>query len=442
VADHPDESIGSRIRRLRVERGLAQRDLAGPGASPAYLSRIEHGHRRPSLKVIRALAVKLGVTPEYLETGRTVAPEAEHEFRVAHAELELRLGKDPEKAAAAFREAAQASADRRLVARARAGLGLLAARRNDPREAIRLIEDAATELAPEARPDIYESLGEAYAADGLVDRAVALYERSLHEVREREPNNTALHARFAICLADALASLGELEPARKALDEATDATRELSVQSRIRIYWIEAVRAWQDDDSERALTFIRRAIAVLEVSEDTMQLARAHMVAGRMLNLDGRFDEAAAHLRRAEKMFTLGGKKVDFGILRAEEAHLAAHRGDAKRAVALAADAQRLLADDARFRSNMLHALAVAHAAAGDLDVAERHYRQALEELEGAPQWREAAQVARELAKLLLDAGHEAEAFELLDHAAALVIKHGVGRHRRKGSTAQRTRKP
>src|SRR5919198_1106008 len=41
------ESIGQRLRRLRLEKGLSQRELAGPGVSYAYVSRIEAGGRGP-----------------------------------------------------------------------------------------------------------------------------------------------------------------------------------------------------------------------------------------------------------------------------------------------------------------------------------------------------------------------------------------------------------
>jgi transcriptional regulator with XRE-family HTH domain len=64
------ESIGERLARLRTERGLSQRDLQSEGVSYAYISRIENGQRQPSVKALRKLAVKLGVTPEYLETGK------------------------------------------------------------------------------------------------------------------------------------------------------------------------------------------------------------------------------------------------------------------------------------------------------------------------------------------------------------------------------------
>src|SRR5437016_14414981 len=64
------EPIAVRLRRLRLDRGMSQRDLAEPGVSYAYISRIEAGQRRPSVKALRKLAPKLEVTVEWLETGR------------------------------------------------------------------------------------------------------------------------------------------------------------------------------------------------------------------------------------------------------------------------------------------------------------------------------------------------------------------------------------
>ena len=79
------ESIGKRIKRLRLERGLSQRDLSAPGISYAYISRVEADARTPSAKALRRIANKLGVTVEHLETG-TATPT---ELGVADAGLEF-----------------------------------------------------------------------------------------------------------------------------------------------------------------------------------------------------------------------------------------------------------------------------------------------------------------------------------------------------------------
>src|SRR5438046_7252587 len=85
------ESIGQRLRRLRLERNLSQRELSSPGVSYAYISRIEAEARRPSVKALRQLAPKLGVPVEYLETGSDLREVDEPELALAYAAPKLRL---------------------------------------------------------------------------------------------------------------------------------------------------------------------------------------------------------------------------------------------------------------------------------------------------------------------------------------------------------------
>ena len=69
------ETVGQRLKRLRLKRGLSQRDLSAPGISYAYISRIEADVRTPSVKAMRRIASKLGVTVEHLETGEPTPTE-------------------------------------------------------------------------------------------------------------------------------------------------------------------------------------------------------------------------------------------------------------------------------------------------------------------------------------------------------------------------------
>lgn len=70
-------SIGARLRKLRAESGLSQRQLADQirerepdsHVSGAYISRLENGERNPSVHAIRALAAALHADPHYLEVG-------------------------------------------------------------------------------------------------------------------------------------------------------------------------------------------------------------------------------------------------------------------------------------------------------------------------------------------------------------------------------------
>src|SRR5216110_2881960 len=86
------ETIGQRLKRLRLDRHMSQRELAAPGVSYAYISRIEAGSRQPSVKALRKLAAKLGVAADYLETGSELDPAAARELRLSDLELAIRLG--------------------------------------------------------------------------------------------------------------------------------------------------------------------------------------------------------------------------------------------------------------------------------------------------------------------------------------------------------------
>src|SRR5207253_8201405 len=126
------ETIGSRLRRLRLERGLSQRDLSSPGVSYAYISRIEAGARTPSVKALRMLAQKLGVSVEYLETGREIGEGEARELKLGDAELEIRLGGDTAAAEQTLREVleeARRAGDAVAASRAATGLGFAAALR-------------------------------------------------------------------------------------------------------------------------------------------------------------------------------------------------------------------------------------------------------------------------------------------------------------------------
>ena len=75
-------AVGRRLHEAREKAGLSQRDLAFPGCSAAYISRIERGERIPSLQVMRELAKRTGVSEAELAYGReTVDPVVAQRLR-------------------------------------------------------------------------------------------------------------------------------------------------------------------------------------------------------------------------------------------------------------------------------------------------------------------------------------------------------------------------
>src|SRR3954453_18037465 len=232
--DDETETIGQRLRRLRLERGFSQRELSGPGVSYAYISRIEAGARTPSVKALRMLARKLGVSVEYLETGGDLRDTDEREPRMPDAELELRLAKNVEAAESKLKaivEEAKQAGDFVSGTRAGIALGLAASHRGNHLDAVERLEEAleGQPIPVAARPDAYAVLGQSYAALGAPDRAVRLFERCLQEVDEGAAGDSGPYIRFAAYLSSALGDAGDHERAKEVVrealaraDEATD----------------------------------------------------------------------------------------------------------------------------------------------------------------------------------------------------------------------------
>src|SRR5438105_2856516 len=269
-----DETIGQRVRRLRGERGLSQRELSGPGVSYAYVSRIEHDDRKPSEKAMRHLAVKLGVTADYIETGRTVPASDERELRATDAELVLRLDGDLDATEATFRSLLDdPAAEPGIRARALAGLGLIKVRRGDLRATVALLEEAigTGHLPPDVRPDVYEELAKALAFTDEPGRAIVVLETALKQVREKGVDDAALEVRLIAYLACSYSDAGDAGRAMRLLREAAERVEAVaSPQARVRVYWSLARLAWWEaQDSDAALRYARAALALYRMTEDT-----------------------------------------------------------------------------------------------------------------------------------------------------------------------------
>ncbi|HET7760368.1 MAG TPA: helix-turn-helix transcriptional regulator [Gaiellaceae bacterium] len=425
------ETIGQRLRRLRHERGMSQRELSSPGVSYAYISRIEAGARRPSVKALRMLAKKLGVSADYLETGSEIRDVDERELQIADAELELRLAEatdDAEAKLERLKEEALAAGDAVAASRANIALGLAAAANGRNHDAIDQLEAGLqlSHVSPSARPDVFATLGQAYAASGRPEKAVEVFERCLDEVAEETPDDVAAQVRFTTYLSYALTDLGDLERAETVLDAALGKAEELAdAYSRVRLYWSVARLNEVGGRPAAALDYIRRAIALLDVTDDTLHLARAHLLAGAIMLSQGRASEAGKHHEVAEKLLGTSAEPVDLSGLYADQARRATALGDSETAVAKAEAAVAALAGDEypHEKGRGLWALAEARALAGDVDGADQAYREATMMLEAHGHRREYIDAYRAWGKFLRRAGREEEALEVLERTSDLAAQ-------------------
>jgi transcriptional regulator with XRE-family HTH domain len=422
------ETIGERLKRLRLERGLSQRELAAPGVSYAYISRIEAGTRQPSVKALRRLAAKLGVSADYLETGSDLDPAAARELRLCDLELAIRLGEidGAEKALEAALTEADGAGDRAAGIRARVALAQIALESGGEERAVSLLEEALADdvFAPVVRFDIYANLGRAYAGAGRPERAAALYEQCLDGVADNG-GDPSLEARYATLLSYALTDMGEIAKAEEVVRHALSRVGDSSdPYMRVRLYWSIARLAHTQGREAVALENVRKAIALLQATDDTFHLARAHVLAAEIML--GRNDAAAAerHLAQAEKLF--GGGRTPDDTMEITQLHsrLELLRGNAPAAIGFAREALALCTESQQMeRGISTHALADALVLTGETSEASTTYKQAVDLLEITGQWRSASAAARSWGRLLREQGQESEALDVLDRAAELGMR-------------------
>jgi tetratricopeptide (TPR) repeat protein len=425
------EGVGARLKRLRLQRGLSQRDLSSPGVSYAYISRIEAGARTPSVKALRKLSQKLGVSVEYLETGRDMRDVDDRELRLADAELELRLTEDfaaAEQKLQAILDEALAAGDTISSMRARIALGLVSAQRGRHLEAVERLEAALEDESappPHMRPDLYTTLGQSYAALGAPERAVRVFQDALEQVRDAVPEDKTVEIRYATFLSYALTDAAQYERAadvvREALANADDHT---DPYTRVRLYWSLARLNVVEGRPTDALEYIRSAIALLKATDDSLTLARAYLLSAGVELRQGSGEAGRRQLESAERLLGISPEPADLGMLRIGQSRLAALEGDPDTAVDRARSALATFGDfHGGEQGTAVHALARGLALQGEVTGANDAYRRAVDLLTVHGRRSDAGEAALEWANFLKEHGRDDEAEPILRRAYDLGVE-------------------
>jgi tetratricopeptide (TPR) repeat protein len=414
--DNPAE-VGRRLREARERVGLSQRQLSFPGCSPAYISRIEAGDRIPSLQLLREMGKRLGVSEDYLATG---TERGEEGAALLDAELAMRLD-EYEEAEQLYKAALEEAANSEERARALAGLGQLAFRAGNPREAIARLEEARR-AAPGELPDHAgwaDTLGRAYSMVDELEAAIAIFRESLQAAEERDDPIEGV--RFAVLLANALIDKGEYAEAVELLGRALA----LAPESRdplfqARVYWSHSRLHTLQKNSRAAARFARKALNLLDVTEHTYYAARARQLLAH-IELDREHPKEALELiRNGIALLGDSGTKVDHALFGLEEARALLQLGERDRAAAVAMESAGLLADASPFEAGRGYTIvAEVFEELGDRAKARELYELAADLLQPAAS-RYVVEVYQKLARLLEEDGQKDEALDVLKKAVAV----------------------
>jgi tetratricopeptide (TPR) repeat protein len=392
-SNHVDDpiAVGQRLRQAREAAGLTQRELSFEGCTAAYVSRIEAGARVPSLQILHEFAKRLGVTPEYLATGRPGGEDVSSEL--LEAEVALRLG--DENRAGQLYEAARAHADSpAALARVQLGLGRLALRRNEIAEGIELLEEAirSSELAPGDASAAANALGRGYVMQNRYDEAFAIFERFLAGARVRGDHFDEV--RFSVLLANAYIDHGDYGRAYAALGEVLEVARwTVDPLLRASLYWSQSRAHLSQGEPDQAAEYARLALATLRASEQTLEAARVLQLLAFIENDRGNPEAALELVDEGEPIVAAAGEAVTAAMFTIERARALSALGETDEAAELllgivprlnaaapkdAARAYAAVADIFRKQGDTARALELYELAVEQAPVPDRHVVAAL----------------------------------------------------------------
>ncbi|MCY0959285.1 helix-turn-helix domain-containing protein [Streptomyces sp. H27-H5] len=404
--------IGSRVHRLRTERGLTQKQLAEPAYTPAYISTLESGRVRPSEAALRFLAERLGTSYEELATGRPphlatelrlaltdaqralatgAADEAAVHYRRLLTDAEL-LDLTPERAEALlglgdcalesgelasatahFEAAERLLADEPLPRRARPIRGRAVAHllAGELRYACYLLESTIDELNagglgdPEALVLLYAAVIGPYIDMGAHARAARAAELAL--ALAPHVQDPALVAGMHRQVARTFLAEGRVVDADASLAKAQSVYRQLRLRTDLaHCHWMRGYVQAQNGELAAAEVELRTARDMLSAKRAVLYTAQVEVELADVLRRLGRHDEAAGLLS---------------AVLELGDSHGAVHAGGAHRLLGLIAEER------------------------GEVESAEEHYVQALALLERSGATGDLADLCRLLGDLLRRTG-------------------------------------
>lgn len=399
--------IGTRLRHLRLAKGLTQKEVASPTYSAAYVSTIESGRRTPSRRALEHFAAKLEVDVDELATGRPPDIEARIGLQLQEARIALSEGR-LEEADRALRSVARRAKRYdlpALQARAEEARGLWLERSERPEEALQHFqraEELSRAFGPASCVDAVAGKARIFQALGDVRYAIHVLESLLDQIgREDVPDPAAL-ARLHASLVDAYLDAGLHQRAAESVGELEELAPRLTdplrvAQMNLHVAHLYLVQG-HVDQALRSLQRSEDAYAQLDLKTETgyAQLAR-----GYVLSRQGLLHDAREQLERAVELFETTADDKDLARALNELARVERLEGNPDRAVPL------LERSIAVIGTGDMPILAWAHRELGlallesDPLEAEKHVRRAIDLYERCEQPDELAATYRALGDLL-----------------------------------------
>jgi len=423
-------TIGTRIRDLRISKGMTQTALCGDGISSGYVSLIESGRRTPSEKMVREIARRLGVSADELLQG-TAEPRQDPRLS-DHARLDVNFAKmalangNPAEAARIISRLELDTLDNTTANDAAGVLSQSLEQAGDMTGALRvlraLVDRNRRDLAWVALARAATTLTTMLIESGDLNAAVDFGGSCMAEIEKAGLAGSDEHLRLGAIYMFALFGRGDTLSAMAVVEDLIKvADRVGTARARGSVYWNAGVVAHRRGSVDEALRLTDRAVALLGEEEDSRDLPRLRVNYAWLLLHQERPDaiRALVELDRAERL--MRGSKLELGVIHTLRGRAYLCLGQHDDAAEHAASALQMLGPSEHIdRTEALILLGDVGAARFEEDLAQESYREAHKVLSGMDPSREVARLWRQLGDSLRRYGDQPGALTAYDAALAM----------------------
>jgi HTH-type transcriptional regulator, quorum sensing regulator NprR len=350
--------VGARIRALRTARGLTQAQLAEPQYTKAYISMLESGRTRASMKALEHIAGRLGVQPSDL-LGGSPSPAAP-QFDLVEARRLVEQGRAGE-AVPLLEKLDEGLTPSDQLVRLRY-LAIAFNMLGQPKEAFPLLERAQRMaellLDPEEQVRIKAVLSASYARTYAYEDAIRLLRECVQACDEGVVSDPTFHFRRLSDLAVMLTNQRQPKQAMPVFERAIELADRFSDRSSLGTMYAGLAKAHHlQGDVELAIRYNQRSLDVYE------ELSALDQIACTLDNIAvqyaeyGNRERARESLARGARIATEIHRDSTLASIKTTEAEIMA-KGDADEGMTLAQEALKFAKKvdqiDAQIRSMVL----------------------------------------------------------------------------------------
>jgi tetratricopeptide (TPR) repeat protein len=415
VETNPLSALGDRLRQARLARGMSQEALAQPEFTKSYVSAVERGKARPSLKALELMARRLGVpVNEFLlavpvgDSGTDVAAlDEDLAYQLDHAKLLITTQRGDE-ALQIINAAEQEylsyfdrfSTETRYRFYRLRGLAYL--RVGEPGSA-RPDLDRALTLAgqlddPQEAERARNALGVVFYEQDLPQQALEHHRLCLRAIHEGVVKDPTLRLMIYGNLANDYWALKDTTQAIDAYKEALKILEDIgNLDQQAAIYWGLSMAYKDSGDLSRAKLYAAKALTIYEVAQNQSAIAAISTNLAEIFIEQHQHEEAQQLLNRAQTALAQAPDTVRESVLYTHYATLYLEQGQVDEAAAAAQHSMELSAalyddqttgKDAQARAHIVRTYALALSTCGriaeqqgDQAEADRLFQQALDKV-------------------------------------------------------------